>query len=193
MVLCNAGNGIAGAIEETTTEEAKYQFETCFFGAHNTIRAALPHLRKQGYGKIIATSSVAAVVPIPYQAFYSSVKAALLAYMEALSMELRPFGIQCCCILPGDTKTGFTSARKYVKGAVETSPYDAARKKSLGKMEKDEVNGMEPEQIAKAMVCQAYIKNMSMKFTPRIDYQVFNLLVKILPAKLMTWIVSKVY
>ena len=193
VVVCNAGNGIAGSIEETSLEEAKYQFETCFFGAHNTIRAVLPYFRAQGSGKIITTGSVASVVPIPYQAFYSSAKAAVLMYTEALAMELRPFGIQCCCILPGDTKTGFTSARKYVAGATADSPYAAARSASVGKMEKDEVNGMAPEVIARAMVRQAYRRRMAMKVTPRIDYQAVNLLIKILPARLMTRIVGMIY
>lgn len=193
VVICNAGNGIAGAIEETSLDEARYQFDTCFFGAHNTVRAVLPYFRAQHSGRIITTGSVASVVPIPYQAFYSSVKAAVLMYTEALAMELRPFGIQCCCVLPGDTKTGFTSARKYVSGAVDDSPYAPARKASVSKMEKDEVNGMAPEVIARAMTRAAFRRRMPMKVTPRLDYQAVNLLVKLLPARLMTIIVGKVY
>ena len=38
-VICNAGNGIAGAVEDTSIEEARYQFETCYFGAVRTIDA----------------------------------------------------------------------------------------------------------------------------------------------------------
>ena len=71
-VICNAGNGIAGSIEDTSSEEVRYQLETNFFGAVKTIQACIPVFRAQGYGKIIATSSVAAIVPIPFQAFYSA-------------------------------------------------------------------------------------------------------------------------
>lgn len=194
VVVCNAGNGIAGAIEETTLEEAKYQFETCFFGVHNTVTAVLPYLRKQGFGKIITTSSVAALVPIPYQAFYSSVKAALLNYSNALHIEVEDFGIDCCCILPGDTKTGFTSARKYTKAANEQSPYHTKRKASVAKMERDERNGMEPILIAKAIVKQAMSRRkMNTKVVPRIDYWAINLLVKILPNRLVLAIVKMLY
>ena len=52
-VICNAGNGIAGAVEQTTVDEAKYQFETCFFGAHRVIREVLPTMRAQKSGRII--------------------------------------------------------------------------------------------------------------------------------------------
>ena len=106
-LISNAGNGIAGSIEDTSAEEVKYQLETNFFGAVRIIQACIPVFRKQGYGKIIATSSVAAIVPIPFQAFYSAGKSALLVFMQALALELKPFGIQCCSILPGDTKTEF--------------------------------------------------------------------------------------
>ncbi|MBP1664923.1 MAG: short-chain dehydrogenase/reductase [Bacteroidetes bacterium] len=56
-VISNAGNGIAGAVEECSTEEVKYQLETNFFGSVKVIQACLPVFRKQGHGKIIATTA----------------------------------------------------------------------------------------------------------------------------------------
>jgi len=136
-VICNAGNGIGGSIEDTSEEEMRYQMETNFFGAVKTIQACIPVFRAQGYGKILTTSSVAAIVPIPFQAFYSAGKAALLIFMQALAIELKPFGIQCCTVLPGDTKTDFTSARKYtVASQLTDSVYYQTMKTSVGKMEK---------------------------------------------------------
>ena len=175
-------------------EEGKYQFETCFWGAHRTIRAVLEPMRKQGYGRIITISSVAAVVPIPFQAFYSAVKSSVLIYTKALSLELKPYGIQCCSILPGDTKTGFTSARKFVKASAdETSVYYKKTKESVGRMEHDEQNGMHPDKIAKAVLRQLQRRRMAATSTPRIDYKAVNLLVRLLPTKLMLWIVGKIY
>ena len=193
-VVCNAGNGIAGAVEQTTVDEAKYQFETCFFGAHRLIREVLPHMRSQQFGRIITVSSVAAVVPIPYQTFYSSAKAAVLIYTKALSLEVKGFGIQCCSILPGDTKTGFTSARKTTAESDDKdSVYYDVFKKSVGRMEHDEQNGMPASKIAKAIVGQLGKRRMAATVTPRIDYKAINFLVRILPTKLMLWIVGKLY
>ena len=193
-LVCNAGNGIAGSVENTTVDEAKYQFETCFFGAHRVIKAVLPHMRKAKSGKIITVSSVAANVPIPYQTFYSSAKAAVLIYTKALSLEVKPFGIQCCSILPGDTKTGFTAARKVTKESEDpNSVYYETLKKSVGRMAHDEQNGMPAAKIAKSIVRQLGKKRMSATCTPRIDYKAINLLVRILPTKLMLWIVGKLY
>ena len=193
-VVCNAGNGIAGAVEQTTVDEAKYQFETCFFGAHRVIREVLPSMRAQNFGRIITISSVAANVPIPYQTFYSSAKAAVLIYTKALSLEVKGFGIQCCSILPGDTKTGFTAARKLTaESSYTSSVYYDTLKRSVGRMEHDEQNGMPASKIAGAIVKQLGRKRMAPSVTPRIDYKAINLLVRLLPTRLMLWIVGKLY
>lgn len=193
-VICNAGNGIAGAVEQTSVEEAKYQFETCFFGAHRVIRACLPAMRAQHFGRIITISSVAATVPIPYQTFYSSAKAAVLIYTKALSLEVKGFGIQCCSILPGDTKTGFTAARKTTLQSDDASSvYYETFKKSVGRMEHDEQNGMPAGKIASAIVRQLKRSRMAPTVTPRIDYKAINFLVRILPTRLMLWIVGLLY
>ena len=193
-VICNAGNGIAGSIEDTSSEEVKYQFETNFFGAVKTIQACVPIFRAQGYGKIITTSSVAAIVPIPFQAFYSAGKAALLIFMQALAMEVKTFGIQCSIVLPGDTKTDFTAARKYTEASQSTkSIYYNKMKSSVGKMEKDEQNGMSPNAIASQMVKQLTRKNMNIVVIPGFQYKVICWLFNRLPTKVSLWIVGMLY
>ena len=112
ILQANAGNGVYGPIEGTLEEEARAQMETIFFGSLKTIEACLPAFRRQGYGRIVTVNSVMGILPLPYQGLYSSAKAALLSLTEALAMELKGTGIQCCSILPGDVATGFTSARK---------------------------------------------------------------------------------
>lgn len=193
-VICNAGNGIAGSVEDTSEEEMRYQFETNFFGAVKTINACLPVFRRQGYGKILTTSSVAAIVPIPFQAFYSAGKAALLVFMQALSMEVKPFGIQCCSVLPGDTKTEFTAARKYTMASQSTdSIYSAKMIASVKRMEHDEQNGMNADIVAKKIVNQMMKKRMNVNVVPGLQYQIICLLFNRLPANLRLWIVGKIY
>ena len=194
VVICNAGNGIAGAIEDTSIDEARYQFETCFFGVLKTVKATLPVFRAQGFGKIIVVSSVAGVVPIPFQTLYSSVKAALITFTQALSLEVKPFGVQCCAILPGDTKTGFTASRKYSeKALLETSPYLEKMKSSVGRMERDEQNGMSPLVIAKSIARQVNKKRTNLIVTPAFQYKLINWLFVRLPARFRMWIIGLLY
>ena len=190
-VVCNAGNGIYGPVEYTSEADARAQFETCYFGALKTIQACLPVFRKQGHGRIITVTSVMAVLQLPFQVFYSSAKAAMLSLTEGLRMELKGTGIQCCSILPGDVATGFTQARKV--NAAEGTPYDESLKKNLRKIEKDELGGMKPEVIAKAILKQLRKKRMSVRVIPRIDYKTVGLLARILPESWKLSLINALY
>ena len=96
VVVNNAGFGISGAVEFTSTEDAKSLFDVNFFGMVNMNRQVVPIMREAGHGRIVNLSSVAAPVPIPFQTYYSATKAAVNAYTMALANELRPFGVTVC-------------------------------------------------------------------------------------------------
>ena len=193
-VVCNAGNGIYGPVEGTLEEEARAQFETTYFGSFKTIQACLPVFRKQHFGRIITITSVMAVLQLPYQGFYSSAKAALLSLSQSLSMELKGTGIECCSILPGDVATGFTAARKINKaGSDPASPYKESMAKNLKKIEHDELGGMSPEVIGRAILKQLQSKHMAVRIIPRLDYKLVGMLVRFLPAKTVLSVVSRLY
>jgi NAD(P)-dependent dehydrogenase (short-subunit alcohol dehydrogenase family) len=193
-VICNAGNGIAGSVEDTSLEEARYQMETNFFGVLNTVKACLPIFREQKHGRIIAISSVAAVAPIPFQGFYSASKSAIMLLMQALSMEMKPYNVKCTCILPGDVKTDFTASRKYTEASqLESSEYTKAMKAAVETMEKDEQNGMKPKVIAKAIHKVLKKKNPKPVVVPHITYKLLYLLIKLVPTRLKIWVISKMY
>ena len=110
LVNC-AGFGISGAFEFNSDAEARRQIAVNVFGMANLIRAAVPYMRRQGWGRIVNISSVAAETPIPFQSWYSASKAAINSLTMALANELKPFGIGVCAVMPGDIRTGFTAAR----------------------------------------------------------------------------------
>ena len=112
ILVCNAGFGISGAAELTSSADAHAQLELNLFGMDNAVRAVLPQMRAQHGGRIVCMSSIAGILPIPFQLWYSVSKAAIDAYVLALQNEVRPFGISCCAVLPGDIRSGFTSARR---------------------------------------------------------------------------------
>jgi NAD(P)-dependent dehydrogenase (short-subunit alcohol dehydrogenase family) len=150
-VVSNAGFGLAGAIEDTSSEEALDQFQTNFFGNHRVCRAALPHLRAHGRGRIVVIGSLAGLVGIPFQGFYSASKFALEGYCETLRMELRGTGVSVTIVEPGDFRTAFTDQRRTTISSGPTSPYAAAFASAHSVMEADELGGTDPALVADAV------------------------------------------
>ena len=151
VVVSNAGIGIAGSLEDTTTDEAKAQFETNFFGNHRVCRAALPHLRAQENSHIVVIGSLAGLFGIPFQGMYSATKFALEGYCESLRIELRHTGVRVAIVEPGDFATGFTAARRTVAARGEGSAYHAAFERALLIIENDEITGADPADLAVAV------------------------------------------
>jgi NAD(P)-dependent dehydrogenase (short-subunit alcohol dehydrogenase family) len=138
VLVNNAGLGVAGAIEDTTVEEARAQFDTNLFGLHRMCRAVLPHMRRQGGGHIINMSSLAGQIAIPFQGFYSASKFAIEGYSEALRMEVRPYGVRVCMIEPGDFATSFTVNRRMTAAHTPESPYYQRCESAVRRMAHDE-------------------------------------------------------
>jgi NAD(P)-dependent dehydrogenase (short-subunit alcohol dehydrogenase family) len=120
-MVCNAGYGVYGSVEELALEDAQAQFDTNFFGTLRTLRAAIPGMREARHGRIAIVSSLAAHAPIPFQAHYSATKGAIDALGLALRNELHPFGIKVSLIEPGDINTDFNDAMDF--GDHRGSPY----------------------------------------------------------------------
>jgi NAD(P)-dependent dehydrogenase (short-subunit alcohol dehydrogenase family) len=107
IVLNNAGYGQLGAVEEISEAEARAQIETNLFGALWVTQAALPILRAQKSGHILAVSSIGGVVTFPTVGMYHASKWALEGLMDTLSQEVAPFGIKVTLIEPGGYATDF--------------------------------------------------------------------------------------
>lgn len=191
VLINNAGFGISGSIEGTSIEDAKKLMDVNFMGVFHSTKAVLPYMRASKYGKIIQVSSVASRLAIPFQAFYSSSKAAINAFSEALNIEVKPYGIHVCTLMPGDIKTGFTKNRK--KNLKDPEVYKNRIDRSVGVMEQDEFNGMDPMIAANVVCVLVNKKSMPLYKTIGFKYKVFVLLHKILPAKLANHIVGSIY
>lgn len=191
ILINNAGFGISGAIEFTETSDAVRQFDVNFFGMVRMNRLVLPQMREQGYGRIINISSVAGAIPIPFQAYYSATKAAINSYTMALANEVRPFGISVCCIQPGDIRTGFTDARK--KSESGDDVYNGRISGSVAGMERDEQSGMKPETAAGFICKVATRKRVKPVYTIGFMYQAACILARILPRRVMNFIVRQMY
>lgn len=190
VFISNAGFGISGSVEFTDIDEAARQMDVNFLGAVRLTQAVLPQLRKQQGGRIIYTSSVAAILAVPYQSFYSASKAAINAMALALANEVKTFGIKVSVMMPGDVSTGFTDARaKSTKGE---EIYRGARK-AITTMERDERAGMSPKQMARLFYHIATCHDPRPQYIGGFSYRVLCFLERLLPKRFVNWIEYKVY
>ena len=192
VFINNAGMGIGGPIEFTSTRDAHLQMETNFFGLVNFCRCILPAMRRQNSGRIIAISSIGGQIGLPFQGFYSASKYAIEGYCEALRLETSAFGIKVIVVNPGDFATGFTSARKKVDPeAAAAYPSYAA---SMQGIEKDENGGLKPQQLAKQICRIVQCRRPALQYTVASPLQKLATTAKtILPKRLFARIMALYY
>jgi NAD(P)-dependent dehydrogenase (short-subunit alcohol dehydrogenase family) len=101
VVISNAGYGLFGAAEELTDQQVDHMIATNLTGSIRLIRAALPHLRAQGGGRIIQVSSYGGQVALPGNSMYHTTKWGVEGFCEAVAQEVAPFGIGMTIVEPG--------------------------------------------------------------------------------------------
>jgi len=191
IIIHCAGFGIAGAAEDTPMAEVYQQFETNYFGVLRVNLHLLPRMRARGNSLVVVLGSIAGRISIPFQSHYSATKFALEAYVEALRIEGKAYGIQAVIVEAGDTKTPFTVKRRMA--IPEGSPYSEQAHKSVAKMESDEQKGSPPIKVAMAVYNIAIKTNPPLRTVVGFTYKVLMVLKRFLPDRLATWIISRMY
>ncbi len=194
-ILVNAaGMGLAGAIEDCTSEDVIRQFKVNFIGALHMQNAFLPAMRKRNRGMIIHIGSVGGRFPLPFQGLYASSKAALASATDVLRLELLPYNVKAALIEPGDVKTGFTLAREITKKALRAeSPYRVFMDKAIKRMERDENEGMPPEAVANAVLWTLNQTDPPPRNIVGKGYRFFAFIKRMLPARTIEKLVYKMY
>jgi NAD(P)-dependent dehydrogenase (short-subunit alcohol dehydrogenase family) len=125
VLVNNAGVSLLAAVEEASDEQIRDVFDANYLGMVRVLRAALPLLRQQGSGHILAVSSGLGIGSLPLLGFYSATKWAVEALHESLAQEVRPFGLRVTIVEPGAYATDFGTSAK-VADVLE--PYAGFRK-----------------------------------------------------------------
>jgi NAD(P)-dependent dehydrogenase (short-subunit alcohol dehydrogenase family) len=107
VVVSNAGYGLFGAAEEVSDEQIRHQVDTNLIGSIQLIRAALPHLRAQGGGRVLQVSSEGGQLAYPNFSLYHATKWGIEGFVESVAQEVAPFGISFTLVEPGPTRTNF--------------------------------------------------------------------------------------
>lgn len=152
----NAGFGQAGAMEDVSREALRYQFEVNVFGMQELTNCFIPHLRKQGWGRIVNVSSVLGRVSVPMLGSYCASKHAMESLSDALRVELRSAGIAVSLIEPGPIISAFRRNAAVMADATldaETSRFGQAYadeiKRRKNQKKKENLFTKPPEAVAR--------------------------------------------
>ena len=155
LLVNNAGFSVAPAgAEESSIEQGWSIFNTNFFGIVRMTRAVVPHMRREGGGRIIKIGSVLGFLPMPYMALYAATKHAIEGYSESLDHELRTRGIRVSVIEPAYTKTQFDA--NFVQPDAKLDEYREVRA-ALGKRLKEVIQEADEPGVVADVVVKAAI------------------------------------
>jgi NAD(P)-dependent dehydrogenase (short-subunit alcohol dehydrogenase family) len=124
VVVNNAGYGLVGPFETSTTKQIQKQFDTNLFGVMNVTRAILPYFREKNGGVIINIASAGGRMTWPLHTLYHGTKWALEGFTEGLQYELKPFNIRVRIIEPGAIRTDFFGRSQEVAASNGIDAYD---------------------------------------------------------------------
>jgi NAD(P)-dependent dehydrogenase (short-subunit alcohol dehydrogenase family) len=164
LLVNNAGFGVAPAgAEESSIEQARSIFDTNFFGLVRMTRAVVPHMRRQGAGRIVNIGSVLGFLPMPYMALYAATKHAVEGYSESLDHELRTRGIRVTVIEPAYTKTPFDA--NALEPDSKHDEYREVRAALAKKMKEVVESGDEPSVVADVVLKAASAARPKLRYT----------------------------
>jgi len=110
VVVSNAGCGVFGAAEDLTTDQVEQMMATNLTAAIHLARLVVPHLRRQGGGRLMQVSSMGGHIAFPAFSLYHATKWGIEGFYEALAQEVEPFGVHTTLVEPGMIRTSFYEA-----------------------------------------------------------------------------------
>jgi short-subunit dehydrogenase len=120
VILCNAGFGIAGTIDDVTPDQMRELVDINYMGTFYATRAAMPVFRRQGAGHVIIVSSIVGKRGVPYMGAYAATKFAQVGLAECLRSELVGSNIHVSVVYPVSTETEFFDVMSQRTGTLVT-------------------------------------------------------------------------
>lgn len=118
VMVCSAGFGLAGAIDDVTPEQMRKLVDVNYMGTYYAAREALAVFRRQAHGHVIVVSSIVGKRGVPFVGAYSATKFAQVGLAECIRAEVAGSNIHVSIVFPVSTPTEFHEVMARESGAV---------------------------------------------------------------------------
>lgn len=150
ILINNAGESQAGALEDTSMAAVEDLFRVNVFGPIALTKAVLPGMRLRRRGTVVMVGSMLSSFPVAFRSNYAATKSALKAFALASRRELAPYGIRMISVEPGTIATGIGDRRSIHIG--DDSPYRAEYETLAAATRRNEDAGISAVSMANQIV-----------------------------------------
>ncbi len=193
LVHC-AGISVAGAIEDVSIPEAERQLATNYLGTIRVLQSVLPAMRQAGKGRIIVVGSIGGLIGLPFIGHYSASKFALDGMVQALRIEIAPFGIEATVLHPGDIQTDISTNQMEGERTGHGSVYHRRFKATVGAYDKAVREARQPDVIAKAVLKLLARRTLPVRVVVGTPSERAGVVLKaLLPSRVFETIIRKTY
>lgn len=189
-VVNNAGYGLVGPFEASTSDQVERQFSTNVFGLMNVVREVVPHMRERGGGTIVNVASVGGRITFPLYSVYHATKWAVEGFSESLQFELRQFNIHMKIVEPGPIRTEFYERSMDLIHKEGLTAYDVFAERAMANMQRSGETAPGPDLVAK--VIQRALTDGSWKLRYSANSLPLLILRRVLPDAVFNFVVRSV-
>lgn len=192
ILINNAGIGFMGSIEHANPQHIKTAWETNVFGLMQVTQSFLPFL-KSAEGRIINVGSIGGKMGLPFRGWYSAAKGSLEVLGESLAIEMIPYKVEVCTLLPGDVNSKIADSRLEPSDA-ELGDYSEDYKRMKRVLNRDMASAMAPAKVAEEVEKLLRRKKLPLKHTVgSVLHKFIPILKNIIPQRWFQWLIRKYY
>jgi NAD(P)-dependent dehydrogenase (short-subunit alcohol dehydrogenase family) len=184
VLVNNAGYALFGSVESTPEQDARQLVDTLLFSSVRLARLALPHMRQEGWGRIIFMSSLFGRVAAPPLGWYAAAKHAIEGVADVMRMEVARDGIRVVVVEPGGTRTPMLQKAQRDANPAEQGDYAESHRIARALLDQTDIFRADPSQVARVVVEALEAKNPRARYLVGYDAQILARLSPMIPSRL---------
>ena len=182
VLVNNAGYAVFGAVETTPEEDARQLFDTLLFSSVRLARLALPHMRQQGWGRVLFMSSLFGRIASPPLGWYAAAKHAIEGIADVMRMEVARDGIKVVVIEPGGVRSPMLDRAQANAPREADDEYAESHRIARARLEQTDIFRADPKTVGRAVALALEAANPQARYLVGYDAQIIGRLAPVVPS-----------